>query len=52
MPVTDLTKTDEYQEMMRPGIETFGVLLEDIGFDPDEDLELCDWLVWHWATDE
>jgi len=52
MPVIDLTKTDEYREVLQPHVEEHRPLLEENGFDAENDFELCAWLVWHWETDE
>lgn len=52
MPVIDLTKSDEYQEAMKPHVDEHRAILEDIGFDSDNDWQLCAWLVWHWETEE
>ena len=51
MPVLDLTETPEYIHAMQPVVEAFRTRLEEMGYDPDEEWDLCQWLAWHWLKD-
>jgi hypothetical protein len=46
------TKTKAYKAMMVPLVEEHRPLLEELGYDPDEDWGLCAFLVYHWVKDE
>jgi hypothetical protein len=45
--IIDLTKTESYKAMMRPIVEAHRPLLAEMGYDPDTQWELCEWLVYH-----
>lgn len=48
----DPMKSEAYKTMMSPLVEEHRALLEELGYDPDEDWGLCAFLVYHWAKDE
>ena len=52
MPVINLVETPDYIDVMMPIVEAFRSQLEEMGYDPDTDWDLCEWLVWHWLNDD
>ncbi len=46
MPVSDLTRTEAYQRMMRREIRRHKALLEDLGY-ADEDYDLQEYVLYH-----
>lgn len=50
--IVDPTQTEEYKALMRPVVEANRDWLESIGYDPDNNWELCEWMVWHAMKDD
>ncbi len=48
----DLTKTPAYRDFARKRMERYRKDLLEMGYDPDTDFDLCDWLVHHWENDD
>jgi len=48
---SDLTKAPEYKKLMLPHVERYRKDLEEMGYDPDTEWELCEWLVYHMMKD-
>ncbi len=51
MPVSDLTRTEAYQRMMRREIRRHKALLEDLGY-ADEDYDLQEYVLYHVVRDD
>lgn len=51
MPVIDLTRTEEYERMMRRQIRRHRALLEDLGY-ADEDYDVQEYVLYHVLGDD